>query len=245
MTDPPLTTNAWFRWDLVRRLLARLDGVESVLEIGAGGGALGVRLARRYRYVGLELDDRSFAVAERRFERAGLGSVFHGDLAALPGGALFDLVCAFEVLEHFEDDTAALVSWLPVLRSRASLLLSVPAFARKFGPWDEKAGHYRRYEREQLAGTLRNAGFDPVAIQAFGYPLGNVLEAARNVVARVERERTDSFEVRTAESGRLLQPPEYLGAVTRAVSLPGRLLQRAFVASDRGTGFVALAQRRT
>jgi SAM-dependent methyltransferase len=245
MSDPPLTTNGWLRWDLGRRLLAGLADVESLLEIGAGGGALGVRLARRFRYVGLELDERSFALAERRFARAGLGTILHGDLTALPGGAAFDLVCAFEVLEHFEDDTATLASWLPVLHSRGWLLLSVPAFTRKLGPWDAKAGHYRRYEREQLAGTLRSAGFDPVAIQAFGFPLGNVLEAARNVVARSERNRTDSFEQRTAQSGRLLQPPERLGAVTRALSLPGRLLQRPFVATDRGTGFVALARRAT
>ncbi len=245
MSDPALTTNAWFRWDLVCRLLAGLDGVDSVLEIGAGGGALGVRLARRYDYVGLEPDDRSFALAEQRFRRAGVGSVVHGDLSALPSGSLFDLVCAFEVIEHLEDDVAALASWLPVLRSRGWLLLSVPAFARKFGPWDVKAGHYRRYERGQLAETLGRAGFDPVTIQAFGYPLGNVLEAVRNAVARREGVRTDSLEARTAESGRLLQPPERLGALTRAVSLPGRLLQRPFVASNRGTGFVVLAQRTT
>ena len=245
MSDPPLTTNGWLRWDLSRRLLAELDDVESVLEIGAGGGALGVRLARRYRYVGIELDDHSFGVAERRFARAGLGSILHGDLTALPDGALFDLVCAFEVLEHFEDDAAALRSWLAALRSRGWLLLSVPAYADRFGAWDTKAGHYRRYEREQLGSTLRSAGFEPVAIQAFGYPLGNVLEVARNAVARLGRQRTDSFDQRTAASGRLLQPPERLGVMTRAVSLPGRLLQRPFVATERGTGFVALAQRTT
>ena len=149
------------------------------------------------------------------------------------------------MLEHFEDDDGALRSWLPALRGRGWLLLSVPAFAGRFGPWDTKAGHFRRYEREQLGTALRSAGFEPVAIQAFGYPLGNVLEVARNAVARLGRQRTDSFDRRTAESGRLFQPPERLGVVTRAVSLPGRLLQRPFVATDRGTGFVALARRTT
>jgi SAM-dependent methyltransferase len=237
--------NGWLRWDLIRRLLAARDDVASVLEIGAGGGALGVRLARRYSYVGLEPDARSFAVAERRFARAGVGSIVNGELAALPAGSLYDLVCAFEVIEHFEDDAAALRSWLPALRSRGWLLLSVPAFARKFDAWDTKAGHYRRYEREQLGETLRRAGYEPVAIQAFGYPLGNVLEVARNAVARREGEKAGSLAERTAESGRLLQPPERLGAVTRAASLPGRLLQRPFVGTERGTGFVALAQRAT
>ena len=45
---PPFTLNAWLRYDLIERTLAGLDGIESVLEIGAGRGALGARLATRY-----------------------------------------------------------------------------------------------------------------------------------------------------------------------------------------------------
>lgn len=242
MTEPPLTIRGWLRYDLVARLVAGLSGVESVLEVGAGEGALGVRLARRYRYVGLELDARAFETARRRFERAGVESIVHGDLSTLPAGASFDLVCAFEVLEHLEDDAAALRDWASHLRPDGWLLLSVPAFARRFGPSDRKAGHYRRYEREQLAAMLAAAGLEPRAIQLYGYPLANLVAAVGGAVARLSGGK-GSYADRTASSGRYFQPPRYLGLLTRAVSAPGRLAQRRFTAGGRGTGFVALARR--
>jgi SAM-dependent methyltransferase len=241
---PPLTINAWLRVDLICRLLGELEDVESVLEIGAGEGALGVRLASRYRYVGLERDARSSQRAAARFGRAKVASIVHGDLSALASDETFDLIAAFEVLEHYEDDQAQLENWVRHLRSRGWLILSVPAFAGRFGPGDRKVGHYRRYERQQLADTLTRAGLEPRSIQAYGFPLGNALERARDVIARLSRPR-GPYDVRTAESGRWLQPPEYLGWLTQSISAPGRVLQRRFLETERGTGFVASAQKMT
>src|SRR6266851_3723963 len=60
----PLTPNGWLRYDVIRRLLP--DGVTDVLEVGCGQGAFGSRLAQRYRYLGVEPDQRSWAVASQR-----------------------------------------------------------------------------------------------------------------------------------------------------------------------------------
>ena len=66
MTLPPLSPNAWLRWDVVSRLLPASASV--VLEIGCGQGGFAVRLAQRYRYVGLEPDSLSYHVANERLE---------------------------------------------------------------------------------------------------------------------------------------------------------------------------------
>jgi SAM-dependent methyltransferase len=240
LTDPPLTVKGWLRWDVVARLLADLEGVESVLEIGAGEGAVGVRLARRYRYVGLEPDPRAFATARTRFAQAGLESVVQGNVDALSPGATFDLVCAFEVLEHCENDLAELRRWTACVRPQGWLMLSVPAFADRFGASDRKAGHHRRYEPPQLAEALAAAGLEPQSIELYGFPLDNLLEAAWNELARLREGRGSQAE-RTAASGRYLQPRERLGWLTRAASAPGRRAQRAF--AGRGTGLVAVARR--
>lgn len=229
------------RWALIAPLLGGLDGVASVLEIGVGQGALGFRLAERYRYVGLELDEPALAVARRRFERAGRGELVHGDLDALPPGERFDLIVATEVLEHYDDDVAALELWRTRLAPRGALLLSVPAFPDRFGPWDVKAGHFRRYEREGLAGALQAAGFETLAIRTYGFPLGNLLEAARDAVAR-RQPAQESMSERTAASGRLLQPSERTGWLTAGAGALGGLLQRPFTAGRHGVGFVALAR---
>ena len=235
---PPLTLNGWLRYDVAVRFLRELD-IRSVLEIGAGEGALGARLAVRYEYVGLEPDARSFARARGRIER---GRLIEGDLSALEPGAVFDLVCAFEVLEHLQEDAAALREWRGRVRPGGWVLLSVPAFARRFATWDVKAGHRRRYERAQLADLLRSCGFEEPRIAAYGFPLGNMLERGRNAVAAFSRPK-GSLGERTAASGRQLQPPDWLAPATMIASSPFRLVQRRFADRDLGTGLVALARR--
>ena len=87
MSDPPLPPNAALRWDRVSRLLPA--DARDVLEIGCGGGAVAVRLARRYRYVGVDIDESSVRATEKRLADAGLsGDVLLGDPTdALPDSA--------------------------------------------------------------------------------------------------------------------------------------------------------------
>ncbi|MEX2102483.1 MAG: class I SAM-dependent methyltransferase, partial [Gaiellaceae bacterium] len=227
MSDPALTPNAWLRWDVVRRLLDGLADVERVLEVGAGEGALGARLARRYDYVGVEPDPRSRARARER-----VGTV----VEALPGET-FDLICAFEVLEHVGDDGAELRLWRDRLRSGGWLLLSVPAHEQRFGPADRRVGHFRRYDSERLAVLLTETGFENPRLVTYGFPLGYALEAGRHVLAR--RGEGEG----TAGSGRWLQPSDRLGWATRLGTAPFRLLQRPFARTRLGTGIVAHARR--
>lgn len=243
MTLPALTLSAWLRYRLIQRLLADLHGVNDVLEVGPGEGALATRLAPRFAYVGVEPDARSASVARQRLERVGAGTLVEGDLSALDPEATFDLVCAFEVIEHIEDDAGALLTWRSRLRPGGSIILSTPAHPGRFDAGDRLAGHFRRYEREGLAGLLRSTGFDEVVVWSYGFPLGYVLESVRNVLARRQEPKLGSMAQRTAASGRYLQPPQALGWVTRAFSAPFGLAQRPFLRTELGTGLVARARR--
>jgi SAM-dependent methyltransferase len=236
----PLTPNAWLRYDVIRRMLPA--GVTDVLEIGCGQGSLGARLARQYRYVGVEPDQTSCAVAQRRISAAGAGDVRNVAFDAL-GDERFDLVCAFEVLEHIEDDATTLKEWAARLRPGGWLLLSVPAHQHRYAPADELAGHFRRYDPEGMTALLASCGFTETKIREYGFPLGYLLEAGRNQIARRRLAASvgQSLAERTAGSGRLLQPSGgTMGAVTRWGTAPFRVLQRAF--PDTGTGLVVLAR---
>ncbi|MEZ5115147.1 MAG: class I SAM-dependent methyltransferase [Candidatus Nanopelagicales bacterium] len=237
---PPLTPNAWLRWDVVRTLL---PAGQDALEVGCGLGAVGTRLARRYRYTGLEPDPDSYAVAATRIHPP--SRVLNGSLDLLGSDERFDLVCAFEVIEHLPEDDRVLADWAARLRPGGHLLLSTPGHPERFGPADELAGHLRRYRPDGLAALLVAAGLVDVEVVPYGGPLSFVLETGRNTIAR-RRLRTGAGAAhedaapaeRTAGSGRLLQPSAgAAGVATRYGTAPFRLLQRRLPLG--GTGLVA------
>lgn len=241
-TSPPLTLGGWLRHDAVRRVLSGLDDVRSVLEIGAGQGAFGVRLASMYEYTGLEPDPTAFEVARRRFARLGAGTVVNGSLEDIDPASRFDLVCAFEVLEHLADPAAALEAWRSRVVEGRWLLLTVPAGEHRLGPADRRVGHYRRYEPEELERQIAAAGLAVVLVERFGFPLGYLLELLRNMIAA--RHVASSEEERTSGSGRWLQPPDRLAWATRAATAPFRKIETASHAGRLGTSLIALARNR-
>jgi SAM-dependent methyltransferase len=236
----PLAPNAWLRYDLVKRMLPA--GITDVLEVGCGRGAVGARLAQRYQYLGVEPDQASCAVAQQRVTAAGAGQVRNVSVEEL-GDERFDLVCAFEVLEHIQDDAMALKEWASRLRAGGWLLISIPADQHRYGPHDERVGHFRRYDPPALAALLADCGFGEIEVRRYGFPLCYFLEFARNLVGRrgLAAAPDQSIEDRTAGSGRLMQPSSAtLGAVIQWGTAPFRLLQRAF--PQAGTGLVARAR---
>ena len=238
---PPLAIRAWLRYDVVKRVI---DGLKpsNALEIGCGQGAFGARLAGEVTYVGVEPDHSSYRVACSRIEPRG-GTVLNGIHSVVPPGSTYDLVCAFEVLEHIEDDRGALAEWVLFVRPGGHLALSVPAFQDRFGPMDTHAGHFRRYSPAELEARLLEAGLTDVRITVYGWPLGYALEVVRNRIASKKlAEAEASVEELTAGSGRYLQPSgRVMGALVNAVSTPFRYLQR--VRPTAGTGLVAVARR--
>lgn len=235
--------NAWLRYDCIARSIARLPDVDSILEVGTGLGAVGARLARRYKYVGLEPSPESYAIARRNIEPAG-GKVICGDVTALDPGDLFALVGAFEVIEHIEDDAATLRLWREHVRPGGWVMLSAPPFQSRFGPHDRAVGHFRRYEPEQMAKLLVQTGFTDPQVWLYGFPLGYALEASRHLLARVAGPVGNTMAEQTAASGRRRQPPRWLAPITQTVTLPFRVVQRPFLRTRLGTGLFAVAQRR-
>jgi len=243
---PPLPPRAALRWDVVRRTVRDLAPA-TVLEIGCGQGAMGARLAAAVpSYTGVEPDHSSFEVARERIEAAG-GVVLKGTHRLAPPGP-YDLVCAFEVLEHLEDDACALADWAALVRPGGHLMLSVPAWPERFAPTDVRSGHFRRYSPQGLAELVTVAGFEVPRTTVYAWPLGYALEVVRNrtderYLLQASRDgRPPDMAELTAASGRVRQPGRRaFGLAVEAATLPFALLQR--FAPARGTGLVSLARR--
>ena len=192
-------------------------------------------------FVAVEPDPVSFRIARDRIEPRG-GEVLNAMSSDLPVGATYDMVCAFEVLEHLEDDEAALADWAHLVRPGGHLILSVPAWHHMFGTWDKAVGHYRRYSPDELSQKLRAAGFEPVKVGLYGWPLAFALEAIRNRVADGSPQLEDSVSDQTAHSGRWLQPSKRLSSLVITVGIaPFQWVQR--LVPKKGNGIVSLARR--
>jgi len=243
MSLAPLTPSARHRWDIVERHLADLPSNPRILELGAGSGAAAVRLALLGDYVGIEPDEQSNRTARSRLPSdarmfAAIDDVEdHG----------FDLVCSFEVLEHLVDDLGELRRWIEYVKPGGMVVVSVPAFSHRFAAWDERVGHIRRYDPADLVRLLKSAGLVDVTVRVYGFPLGYLLERVRNMIAVRETEREvgkqpADIAARTAESGRLLQPPKWASRTVDILTWPFRLMQRATYRTELGTGLVGRAR---
>lgn len=245
---PPLPPNAAMRWAVVQRFVTRA-APRTILEIGCGQGSFGARLATRAQYLAIEPDPTSFAVARTRIEPAG-GEVRNMMSTELDAGLSFDLVCAFEVVEHLADDLGALSSWRDLVAPGGHVLVSMPAWQDRYNHWDEMVGHYRRYSPEQTTALLTAAGFTDVEVVVYGWPLGYATENVRSRIAArrgVANEggataSPESMQQRTAGSGRTLQPKALAGRLVHAATMPFVGLQR--IRPTQGTGVVAFAKRR-
>jgi SAM-dependent methyltransferase len=129
-----------------------------VLDAGAGVGGFLDSLSP----VGTQLHylDASATHVQACRMRGHEGGV-QADSQRLPFAAeAFDLVCLFDVLEHLDDDGAAMLEVQRVLRPGGRVLIHVPAHPILFAQNDQVSGHRRRYTRRRLRRVVEEAGLD-------------------------------------------------------------------------------------
>ena len=148
----------WYRERraLLSRDLRRLPGSPgTALDIGAAGGG-NTRVLQQHHWspVAVEYGSDGAAVARQR----GLATV-RGDGRHLPfRSASADLIVAFDVLEHIEEDDQAVAEMRRVLKVGGSALIAVPCDMRLWSAHDVAVGHVRRYTRDTLRAVLENGG---------------------------------------------------------------------------------------
>jgi SAM-dependent methyltransferase len=151
---PPERFNTW-------PLLSGLAGsAQARLEVGAG-------LRPRLPLPGTHFVDVSAPALARLRQRGGLTTL--GDITALPfADRSFDLVCAFDIVEHVEDDRRVLGELGRVARDGARVILSVPLHPARWSGFDTLVGHVRRYDPDDLVALLATQGLVIERSAAFG-----------------------------------------------------------------------------
>jgi SAM-dependent methyltransferase len=104
--------------------------------------------------------------------RRGFPDCLVGSLPRLPfPDGTFGLVCALDVVEHIEDDAAAVRELLRICRPGGTLLLTVPAYEWLWSEHDDANLHKRRYTRPRLRQLFADQDADVVKITHFNFLL--------------------------------------------------------------------------
>jgi SAM-dependent methyltransferase len=144
-------------WPLVRALVPQS---RRRLEVAPG-------LRPRLPIEGTQFVDISAPALTRLRERG--ASVVRGAVSSLPfPTGTFDLVCAFDIVEHVDDDDLALHELSRVAAADAAVLLSAPLDPSRWTAFDELVGHRRRYEPMKLLAKLAEHGLSVERSAVYG-----------------------------------------------------------------------------
>lgn len=159
-------------------------GAETALDFGAGGGEFARRTASHELTVTCVEPDTAL---RERLKREGFETA--PDLSGI-GPASRPYIYTLNVLEHIEDDVAALRDLFERVAPGGTLFIYVPAYQMLYGSMDRLVGHYRRYTLSVLSKRVEAAGF---AIQDSGYadPVGFFAALAHKFIGSDSGEISD------------------------------------------------------
>jgi SAM-dependent methyltransferase len=185
-------SNFWFRArnQLIQWALGNyFPDAESFFEIGCGTGFVlaGIRGGfPRMRLAGSEIFADGLAIAKVRLPNVEL---YQMDARGIPFDQEFDVVGAFDVLEHIIEDENVLAQMFNAARPGGGLLVTVPQHPFLWSDSDEYAMHQRRYNRTELRRKVESAGLQVQRITSF-----NSLLLPLMIWSRLQRKRDHKFQ---------------------------------------------------
>lgn len=141
------------------RMLRHFSSAKNILEIGCGTGFVLLNTRDTFPVAHLSGSDiftEGLGFAKQRVPNAFL---FQMDACHIPFHNEFDLIGAFDVLEHIEDDQSALMQIHQACQPGGGIILTVPQHRWLWSSTDDYAHHKRRYTRSELLGKVEQAGF--------------------------------------------------------------------------------------
>ena len=133
-------------FDFIRRMIP--EKAKRALDIGCGSGLNAMILsAYASEIVGIEISDDAIAAAKKTAPNL---TIIKGSWPTVPLTGLFDVIICLDVLEHIQDDGAALHTIESLLAPNGIALLTMPALPSLWTDHDAIAHHYRRYTKNML-----------------------------------------------------------------------------------------------
>ena len=186
----------WFRSrnrciEAALRSVSEFTSIREVLEVGCGTGVVLAQLERLFpngRIIGMDLFDEGLKFARQRFK----GTLIQGDVFQHSFGKSFDLIGAFDVIEHLDEDEKILRRFHEQLRPGGHLVITVPAHQSLWSYFDEVAHHRRRYAVRDLEWKLADAGFCGIYVTQFMSALFPLMWIKRRLVGEKARNLSEA-----------------------------------------------------
>ena len=172
----------WFvaRRRIIGRLIARwVPAGATVIDVGCGTGGFLADLQARYRVRGIDPSPLALDACRAR----GLTSMYEGNAtdASTWGPLPVDAVMLLDVIEHLDDDVAALRAARSAVGAAGHVIVTVPAYQWLWSQHDVSNQHRRRYTAAGLRRSHERAGLRPARLGYFNtllFPLAVAQRAA-------------------------------------------------------------------
>ncbi|MBU1690675.1 MAG: methyltransferase domain-containing protein [Gammaproteobacteria bacterium] len=148
-------------------IMASFANARNMLEIGCGNGGVLSEVGRNFPGLRLSGGDaflHGLAYAAKRIPDADL---YQMDATNIPFREEFDIIGAFDVLEHIDDDERALRQMFSACKPGGGIVVTVPQHPFLWSRTDEYAHHKRRYTRKELLRKVEGAGFEVERVTSF------------------------------------------------------------------------------
>jgi len=140
------------------------------LDVGCGAGDVSSHLAIK-GWQGEAIDFSDQAIENAKNNLALFNNIKVGKSSLFEVNGNFKTIFLLDVLEHIDDDNAALTKAASLLAINGFLVISLPSNPKEWRWDDDFYGHYRRYSLEEVKEKLILAGFEPVLFWDFTYPV--------------------------------------------------------------------------
>ena len=187
--------NFWFRSrnELILWVLGEYcRDFESYFEIGCGTGYVLSGVAERFPHAKLHGSEIFVSGLEYAAARLPTAKLMQMDGRNIPFEGEFDVIGAFDVLEHIEEDETVFTQMHAALNPRGLILLTVPQHAWLWSITDEYACHVRRYAASDLHAKIEHAGFRILRSTSFVLTLLPAMMVSRLIQKKVSKQEFDA-----------------------------------------------------
>ena len=231
----------WFyvgKRDIVRHWIQTvrpLSPNDLLADCGAGTGTFAAEMSQHCRVLALDDHQESLELARTKL---GPDQVREGPCTHLPlADKSVDVITALDVLEHVQDDKAAIREFHRVLRSDGIVVITVPALPALWSDWDVVLHHYRRYKKNTLLEVIPSHLFE---IVHFNYI--NVAVLPLVYIVRKFRALKLALGLRSRSRSEDSIPPAWINSILRK-TFTSLACQRS-INFPAGVGIIAVLRKK-